>query len=284
MKKNVLPDIGTVRPKRSRSCRAALSAAVLAAMVFSRPQPASAGPAENTKFIRKIYLDILSREPTSSEVTWDLAVMAGGTTRASLVSSFFGGSEFQTGYVEGEYLYYLQRFPTAPELSAELGLVNASSNYLASEARLASSTEYFVNAGSTNVSFVDQLYQDILYRAPSPADESYWAGRLTSGTSRNSVASSMLRSGEAAHRRVAGSSDSACNPDYLSSDLEGLKGGSYCVILNRIADPSGSTYWTNSLASSGQVPSLWSALMGSTEYYNLAQALGPPAPPGPTGD
>ena len=43
-------------------------------------------------------------------------------------------------------------------------------------------------------------------------------------------------------------------------------------MLKRPADPGGLTFWRDHLAQTGQLPTLWGQLAGSTEYFNNAQA------------
>ncbi|HEV7722115.1 MAG TPA: DUF4214 domain-containing protein, partial [Iamia sp.] len=167
-------------------------------------------------------------------------------------------------------VYYLEE--TALDTTTIVTNLKANGNFVASESAIMASSAYFTASGGTNTSYVEAVYQDVLQRPADAPGLSYWAGRLTAGTStRTSIANYFIRTTEAATRRVAGTSGATSCASVELIDVESIPAGSYCIVLDRLADAPGTTYWTTQLTATDQMPSLWASLAGSTEYYNSAQ-------------
>src|SRR5262249_9366724 len=102
------------------------------------------------------------------------------------------------------------------------------------------------NVGTANQNFIDQIYRDIMHRAPDPASAG-WVSALDSGTSGHKGASTTLGSDEGLRNQV--------------NDL-------YVRFLGRSVDESGLTFWTDSLRGGRHTNSEMAAnLIGSPEYY-----------------
>jgi len=104
------------------------------------------------------------------------------------------------------------------------------------------------NVGSANLNFIDQLYRDVLHRAPDPGSAG-WVSQLDTGTSRDKVVTNILNSNEGLQNQV--------------NDL-------YIRFLGRPADESGLTFWTDYLRG-GQHTNREMAvnLLASPEYYQM---------------
>lgn len=108
------------------------------------------------------------------------------------------------------------------------------------------SAEYFGANGSTNRSFVEALYLDLLERPADAKGRDYWAGQLDRRTiTRQRVAAEFYASVESRTDRV----------DAL-----------FAQILGRPADAEGRRYWTQQLLTLGDV-ALAANLAASAEYY-----------------
>lgn len=247
---------------------AALS--VLAAS-FSATAPAYAlTPNEN--FTKRVYADFLFRDPTADEYTWWNAYLVSGT-RLGMVTSILQDDEFQVFWVAGVNSSYLGYFDsTDPSIDTQISALASSNNYLATEVAVVTGAAYWANAGSTNTGYVTELFRDVLLREPDTSGLNYWVNRLNNGTSTKAdVATTMIRSNEGATRRVKGlPSQTSCLFTTLE-DPAAVTAGSYCIVLDRMSDPTGATYWIGQLTGSSQLPTFWANLAASNEYFNGAQ-------------
>lgn len=235
--------------------------------------PAANATAASEKYVTKLYEDLLLRPPTTNEKIWGAAVLDGGTSRSAYIGQLLANSSFRTAWVDGVYYQYIGTDPTSTQLSTALADLNATNDYLDTELDLLASSTYFTFVGSTNEAFVEGLFADTLFREVDPSGWTYWSGQLNSGSkTRRQVAASVIRSSEGAGVRVRGEGGQTdCAATVLDAP-DALRAGSYCLILDRMADPSGATYWTGQLTGSGQLPALWTSLASSNEYYNHSQA------------
>lgn len=263
-----------------RSTKSRFRAGVAAALVvlvattggLMTSAPAGATTTQNNNFTKRMYSDFLIRSPDEAELLWWDTYLA-SNSRTSMVSSIVDDSEFAYLWVASVQQYYLGA--SDDDSTAFMALYNSldtSGNFVATEVSVLGGSEYFTAAGSTNTGFVTRLYQDVLQRNGGTSEISYWVGQLSAATkTRSQVAQNFIRSSEAAARRVAGPSSATSCATTVINDVASVAAGAYCLILDRIADSSGASYWTTELAGTAQMPALWSQLAGSTEYFNLAQ-------------
>lgn len=104
------------------------------------------------------------------------------------------------------------------------------------------------NVGSPNQNFIDQIYRDVLHRAPD-AGASGWVVALDTGSDRGEVVDGILDSIEAMRNQV--------------NDL-------YVRFLGRQADSSGLNAWVNYLRDGNSNVDLAAQLIASQEYYQKA--------------
>ena len=254
-----------------RSALAVASAGFVVGSIVLPARPAAALTA-NEKYVTKLYVDFVGRPPTSDELAWGSALLQ-TWSRAAYVDGLFRTTEMQAAWIRGVNQRYLVADPTSAEASAASSDLQASGDYLDVELDVMSGPAYFAQAESSNAEFVDAVYGDLLWRESDSSGATYWTGQLDTGAkTRRQVATAIVRSNESASIRVKGSSDqTAC----LSTTLQladDLTAGSYCLVLDRMADSSGATYWIGRLSGSDQLPALWSGLASSTEYFTHAQA------------
>lgn len=83
---------------------------------------------------------------------------------------------------------------------------------------------------------VAQLYTALLNRAPTPADQDFWVGRMMSGKSAGDIADEILTSDEAKTNYPAGISDT----QFVTQV--------YQLVLNRAPDSAGLQFWASRLA------------------------------------
>jgi hypothetical protein len=63
----------------------------------------------NTDFVQAVYLDVLGRAGSPSEVAWWTNTYLASHTRSDLVTAFFSSTEYFTNLVKGYYQQYLHR-------------------------------------------------------------------------------------------------------------------------------------------------------------------------------
>ena len=153
------------------------------------------------------------------------AFLSAGNTHEELVSQIESSPEFETDTVDNLYERYLHR---AADPGGQSGFVSLMANGATIEqisALLAGSPEFFTTQGhGTNDGFLTALYLDALGRPIDAPSEAAWNVQLAAGTSRTSIATSILSSLEY-HRDVV--------------DLV------YEQLLDRLPDPGGLDGWVS---------------------------------------
>lgn len=220
----------------------------------------------NEKFVTQVYQDFLLRDPSSAELAWGAAAL-GSQTRSAYVGSVLYAAPFRELWINYSYTRYGGRLPTSTEMSTASSALQTSGDYLAVELDLLASTDYFNRADATNGGYVDALYENLLWREADASSYDFWVNELdTAARTRRQVASWIIRSTESAGIRVAGIPGEAACLTIILGQVDDLSSESYCLILDRMADSSGATYWAGQLAATAQLPSLWISLASSTEY------------------
>ena len=98
---------------------------------------------------------------------------------------------------------------------------------------------------SSDQSFLNRVYQDLLHRAVDPAGQANWMSQLAAGVDAAQVASSVEQSVE-----------------YRTDELQGL----YQQFLGRAADPAGLALWLQARAQGSTLLNVEAAFLGSPEY------------------
>jgi len=241
----------------------------LGASVLAPAAPAGATAADRA-FVYALWEDFVGSQPPSSVVTSYETQLGNGTmSRAAVVNDILDSAAFRDEYIWRVFDLYTGRFPYDAEYNVALWAVAAYGDYLDVELQ-AIDTDTYSEDVPANADFVTKVFNDVLWRAPDPSGMTYWTTQLNSGTTRRAMAQTLIRSNESARKRTEGSVVSPCASTSLTTFAD-IRSGSYCILLKRPADASGSTFWTTRLSTGGyQLPSLWKAHAGSTEYYNKA--------------
>src|SRR5216684_1554748 len=212
---------------------------------------------ENTNFIDRAYLDLLQRSPSPTEIAIGLSAL-GGEARATFAGSLDMSNEYYQLLVGSYSQDLLGRPATSAELIFFTGELATKVTDESVQTQIAGSSEFFLASGSTDAGFVTALYKDFLNRTPSSSELALWVGALST-MSRDQVASLLLETSE------------------YDTDL--VK-GYYLEFLRRPADTLGLTGPSPALTDEQVI----ATLIGSQEYFNLAQTLPPaPTPEPPTG-
>jgi hypothetical protein len=207
---------------------------------------------ENTNFIDQAYLDLLQRPASPTDIANGLLLL-GSESRYQFALSLDTRTEYYQLLVESYIPALLGRPATPTDLAGLTGLFSSNSDEFV-QAQLAGSAEFFLKSGSTEAGFVTALFKDFLNRTPTNSEVTFWVGEL--GTkSRNTVAAEFLGT--------------------LAYDQD-LVSGYYLQFLRRPADSTGLALFATDLNGGTLTDEqVIATMIGSDEYFNLAQ---PPSP------
>src|SRR5205823_218975 len=155
----------------------------------------------NARWISQIYVDLLGRAPSASDVATFTALLGGGASRPSVALNLLGSTEYRTNLLGSFFARYLHRATTPADTLFYLPMFTAGFTDEQVAAQIIGSAEYFTLAGGNNTAFITRLFNDVLGRAPSAADVTFYLTLLGS-SSRTSVALTVLNSNEARTRLV----------------------------------------------------------------------------------
>jgi len=217
---------------------------------FARSNPPDVGafeilsPAWN--FVSVVYGQLLNRSTDPSAAAW-VNLLNAGASPGSVVSGIEGSTEYLTDVVTGLYQRYLHRAPDPGGAQSWVSVLLGGATIEQVTADIVGSAEYFALHGSSNQSFVDALYQDMLTRTADSGGEAYWINALNGGASRDAVAQDFLTSTE-------------YRADLINAD--------YLQFLGRPAEAAGLADWMAALSSGMTDQTLLSAIFGSSEGFN----------------
>jgi len=221
------------------------------ATVVGQPRNADARTADGDQaFAEALAVDFLDRTATEAEVTRVVDRLASGTDRSVVVEAYAGSDEWISALVGRYYQSTLGRAPDAGGLRYWIDQIRAGMTPAEAASRFYASQEYYNRAGADPRTWVTDLYQEILLRAPDAAGLGHWAGKAAAGTSRTTIAADFYGSLESRRTRVT---------------------ALYQALLDRLPDPGGLAHWADRLTN-GRDIELAVLLASSTEYYRLAAA------------
>jgi hypothetical protein len=214
---------------------------------------------ENTNFIDMAYQDLLQRSPNPTEIANGLNALL-SETRFQFALSIDTSNEYYQLLVESYSQGLLGRPASPTELVTFTGLLASNFTDEFIQAQIASTAEFFLDSGSTDAGFVTALFKDFLNRNPSSGEVAFWVSALVA-MSRDQVASLILGS-----------------LDYDSALVKSY----YLQFLQRPAGPVGLNAFATAL-NGGTLTNeqVIASLVGSDEYFKLAQTPGPVQTPEP---
>lgn len=203
----------------------------------------------NQRFISQVYVDLLGRVVDSGGLTAWTNQLTLGVARSQVVLQIetSPSNEFRTVEVQQIYQRYLNRNADPTGLANSVALLANGGTVQQLATILASSNEFFKNAGSTNTGFLQALYQAALQRPIDPAALAFDSLGLANGSfTRGQLAQFVITSMEA------------------NQDLVEIV---YMDFLHRAADPSGLAFNMQSLANGATFEQLVAFVVGSTEFF-----------------
>jgi hypothetical protein len=209
-----------------------------------------------SQWIRFLYESVLSREPTTAELTAYESVLNQGDTGAArygLALALLASPAGQAAEIKDVYFNVVPGSPSPSstdltaiqaDLAAGESLPQIAQTVSASQGNYLS-YELAHNVGT--VGFIAGVYESALHRPASSGDLAYWASVRGAGVSDAQIAQAILNSPEAR--------------TFLIENT-------YESYLGRPADPGGLSYW-QAVLSSGQVTDeqFVASIIGSPEYY-----------------
>jgi hypothetical protein len=219
--------------------------------------PPPKAPTPNEQFVGQAYQDLLSRQVDSSGLQfWSGALDAGMMNRDQVVQGIQSSLEYRIVEVNNAYQQILGRQADAGGLSNFVHYLQNGGTVQQLKAILGSGQEFLNDARaqktglSANEKIVDFLFQRVLNRTADSSGLDTFSNALNNGTTPLMVASAIVSSQEA------------------DSDLVN---GLYTQLLKRSADGAGLDSFTQSLRHGADVEAVVVEIVGSYEYFGLAQ-------------
>jgi hypothetical protein len=199
------------------------------------------------QFVQAAYQQILGRSPSSADLANALNGLSSGLiSRPAFTAALTHSPEYLDRLVERDYEHYLGRNADGAGLQYWQQQLQNGLTDEQMEAVFIGSPEYYAHAGGTDKAWVDQMYFDLLGRAPDAAGESYWVAQLAGGASRSSVA--------------LGFAD--------SPEREGITvQNDYQLYLGRMASTGEVAGWVNAFEHGTQNENVIAGFVASDEYF-----------------
>jgi hypothetical protein len=159
----------------------------------------------NQAFVARLYPDLLGRQVGPGELSLATGSLDGGAPRSSIVGGILATDELKRVLVANFYSSYLHRAAAPSDLSFWVGQLQAGASIDTLRSTILGSNEYFsVRATGDNTSWLDAVYDDVLFRLPSSTELTGGQGALAGGTSRTDFSLGLVKSSEARQREIDG--------------------------------------------------------------------------------
>ena len=213
---NRAPDAAGLAAWANMLAGGASLASIAAGFVNSTEFKAAYGSLNNTQFATLLYNNVLHRAPDAAGLASWVAALAGGASRASVVTGFSESQEYQAGTdvaargfalntiddvsLAQVFRLYGSTFNRAPDAAG----FEFWANQMKSGQSLSTLTNSFIGSpefqstyGSLNNNqFVTLLYNNVLKRAPDAAGFASWLSYVNGGGKREAVVDGFSESGE----------------------------------------------------------------------------------------
>lgn len=205
--------------------------------------------------IRKLYLQVLGREPEEAGLLYWLEKLRRGATYGAVAAGIFESDERLDPIIRGMYRQYLLREAEPGGLAYWKDVWRRSGGPERVVTGIAASAEFFASAGGSHAAWVTELYRRLLGREPEAAGLAYWVDLLDRRVaSREQVVVGFVQSDENYHNLVT---------------------GWYRQYLQRDPDRDGLAWWVAQLRAGATQRQIQMALIESAEYRSVPAV--PPA-------
>jgi hypothetical protein len=219
---------------------------------------------DDSSFVSTVFQDLLARAPSNAEFIPDYATVE--TQRSSQVSAMASklvtSTRGQVMLVDGVYSSLLNRFATPAEFANWVGFLRQGGQFPQIVANVASTDEFFADAGMTVQGFINALYQDLLERAPTASELA--TGQALLGINPNQAA------------RLTYTKSIVAGSEYLGLEVQ----NAYIKFLGRYATSSEQSTWIgilNTPSAGAGTPSRFEqleiSLLTSPEFFFRQQDI-----------
>jgi hypothetical protein len=218
----------------------------------------SASPLTDTNFIQQVYLDVLDRPADPTALAVGVGFLASNSRQMYALSVLLHSDEYRSDLVSGYYQSYLSRPPSSGDASNGLMFLSLGGSDQDLQATLLGGPEYFADQGNDNLAFVQSLYSKLLNRSGTFFEVFPLVSLLTSASeTRMQVAKKDFLS------------TTEYEQDLLNSYLQQY-------LHRRFASPDTPLLLQLEAAAPNEL--VQSEILGSQEYYDLAQQEPTPEP------
>jgi hypothetical protein len=238
------------KPTTSRSLSMAVAAVVAVILLIGGAGGVASASTANQLYVQQLYSRYIGRTPGAGELGYWSGVLD-GANRVAVVNAFFHTEEASA--VQASSLIHIVLSRASDPSGAGYWGHQLASGLPRAEllAQLYASGEFYANQGATDENYVFGIYQSFLGRNPTQGDRSYWA-QVAQSQGRLVVARTILGSTEG---------------------ITVLIDAAYRLGVQHGADPSGSSYWANQMATGTLgYDGVIVHIIGSAEAYAQAQA------------
>jgi len=199
-------------------------------------------------FVTHLYQDVLGRQPDASGYAfWVNRLELGTDTQSGASTAFVTCPEYRTNVIRGFYVNILGRNPDASEVNYFLNLFQQGWSQDGIRALFFGSQEFYNRFGQNPAAFATQMYSQILNRAASANEVSYWVN--------------VLNSSNRDIYRIA--QDFLTCKEYEQDEVI----ASYNVFLHRSADLVGFNFWVGQRQSGMTIETVAVGFLSSFEYF-----------------
>jgi autotransporter-associated beta strand protein len=210
----------------------------------------------NKLFVMELYRDILFREADSGgQAYWQTRMDSGELNRAQVASMFMDSVESEGGARGIAHLYFgaLGRLPDAATLDFLMDKRLSGTSLVGMADSLVAGAEFAGKfTAQDNTGFVNQLYQNVLHRAPEQAGIDYWTHQLAAGARRGEVLLGFTESAEF----------KAASDHYVTVGLN------YLELLGRAPEQAGLESWRGLLDQGTAEVTIVGGFMAAPEYHD----------------
>jgi hypothetical protein len=209
--------------------------------------PSAASP--DGRWLDAVFHDLLGQMPTPADLNSLTKLLKQGVPREQVVNFLEGDPDrpLPTQNLVGSiYEAYLNRAPSASELSSGVSALTSGETVEQLRAAVLGSPEFSAEAGGTHGGFVGGLYGCLLRRSPSNSELQSSLNLLAGGQTDAEIASTLLSTTE-----------------YRTDLVDGW----YLEYLRRAPDGS-AAFFENALASGKRDQQVIAALLSSPEYWH----------------
>jgi len=206
------------------------------------------GNTPNERYVSYLFLTIMGRQATSSELSLYSRRLNQGASRNSVAASIYNSVEQQNNQVQGYFQQFLKRNGNSSEISRFVSSLRAGASANSVISTFILSREYQI-ANPPIQQFVRSLYINLLGRNPEAAGFAANCNALRTGVTRQALVLSFLNSTEYINRQV--------RSQYQSQ-------------LGFLPNQSSLNFWVNQMRANG-IGSLVVGLAASNSAFQRAQ-------------